>query len=130
MENKNGNSGRITAVQCTNKLGAMGDALYVIGGKWRLRIIIAMEDGGKRFNELQRTLPGISARVLSNELKELELNGFLTRTVFTQTPVVVEYKLTAYSRTLEPVLSALVSWGEMHRAKIMQNEHEMNAVAG
>ena len=81
-----------TAQQCTASLGAVGDALYAIGGKWKLKIIIALLEGNKRFNELQRTIEGISAKVLSTELKELEMNGFIKRTVFTGTPVAVEYE--------------------------------------
>ncbi|MFD2572138.1 winged helix-turn-helix transcriptional regulator [Spirosoma soli] len=103
---------------CSGALAAIGDALYVIGGKWKLRIIIALQSGSKRFNELQRTVTGISARVLSNELKELEINGFITRTVHAQVPVVVEYELTEYSDTLEDVLTSLKKWGAMHRQKI------------
>ncbi len=109
-----------TSAQCNGKLGAVGDALYAIGGKWKLRIIIALSEGDMRFNELQRAVEGISAKVLSNELKELELNGFVKRTVHTGMPVVVEYGITAYSGTLSKVMVALSEWGEMHRKKIMQ----------
>ena len=105
---------------CTKSLIAVGDALYAIGGKWKLRIIIALSGGNKRFNELQRTVTGISARVLSHELKELELNGFVKRNVYNQTPVIVEYELTDYSDTLRNVLEALSEWGTMHREKIRQ----------
>ncbi|MDO3626108.1 helix-turn-helix domain-containing protein [Mucilaginibacter sp. BT774] len=104
--------------ECTRALTGIGDAFYVVGGKWKLRVIIALKGGTKRFNELQRTITGISARVLSHELRELEMNGFIKRTVFTQTPVIVEYELTEYSDTLGPVLSALSEWGIMHREKI------------
>lgn len=107
-----------TAQQCKASLGAVGDALYAIGGKWKLRIIIALSEGNKRFNELQRTVEGISAKVLSTELKELEMNGFIKRTVFTGTPVVVEYELTEYSNTLQNVMQALSAWGAMHRETI------------
>lgn len=122
---------RPTPKQCNNKLNAAGDALYVIGGKWRLRIILALSDGHKRFNDLQRTITGISARVLSNELKELEINGFLTRKVYTDFPVVIEYELTPYSDTLAPVLESLIEWGEMHREKIRRdgNPHYEEATA-
>jgi len=105
--------------ECTGALMNLGDALYVIGGKWKLRVIIALRGNTSRFNELQRTIPGISAKVLSNELKDLELNGFVRRNVFTGTPVVVEYELTEYSNTLGTVLQSLSDWGAMHRAKIM-----------
>jgi len=103
---------------CNAALQAVGDALYVIGGKWKLRIIIALSEGHKRFNDLQRRVEGISARVLSNELKDLELNGFVVRTVHTGTPVIVEYELTEYSGTLEDVVKSLRDWGAMHRANI------------
>lgn len=108
----------LSAKECTGRLNAIGDALYVIGGKWKLRIIVALKEGNIRFNELQRTVDGISARVLSNELKDLELNGFVTREVQTKTPVVVEYKITPYADTLGNVLEALSEWGAAHRDKI------------
>lgn len=115
---KNVKGPRPPASECTASLRAVGDALYVIGGKWKLRIIIALAEGNKRFNELQRTVTGISARVLSNELKELEMNGFVERKVYDETPVVVEYELTDYSDTLDEVLRSLIAWGKMHREKI------------
>ncbi len=111
----------LSAQQCTARLAAVGDALYAIGGKWKLRIIIALSDGNLRFNELQRLVEPISAKVLSGELKELELNGFVKRNVFTGTPVVVEYELTQYSETLQGVLNALSEWGAMHREKIKKD---------
>jgi DNA-binding HxlR family transcriptional regulator len=105
--------------ECIIRLSAIEDALYVIGGKWKLKIITSLRiKGNMRFNELQRTIGGISARVLSNELKDLELNGFLKRNIYTQAPVVIEYELTDYSDTLTEVLEKLVQWGTKHRAKI------------
>ncbi len=111
---------KITKTQCNAYLGAVGDALYVIGGKWKLRIIAALSEGNKRFNELQRAVEGISAKVLSNELKDMELNGFVKRNIYNQTPVLVEYELTEYSQTLEEVLRALGEWGAMHRERIKE----------
>lgn len=116
-------------VQCKAQLNAIGDALYAIGGKWKLRIIIALIHGKSRFNELQRTIEGISSKVLAAELKELELNGFVKRKVYTETPVVIEYELTDYALTVQPVLEALSQWGAMHRKKIrqrMKQEFEAN----
>jgi DNA-binding HxlR family transcriptional regulator len=104
--------------ECKKELASVGDALYVIGGKWKLPIIIALQEGNKRFNELQRTVDGISARVLSNELKELEMNGFVKRKVYVKTPVVVEYEITDYSHSLKEVLDSLKEWGSKHRDKI------------
>jgi DNA-binding HxlR family transcriptional regulator len=106
--------------ECQAQLGSIGDALYAIGGKWKLRIIIALMHGKSRFNELQRTIDGISSKVLASELKELELNGFVKRRVYTDTPIVIEYELTDYAITVQPVLNALAEWGAMHRRKIRQ----------
>ena len=108
----------ISQEQCKSKLNSISDALYAIGGKWKLRIIISLKEGNRRFNELQRVIEGISAKVLSAELKDLELNGFVKRTVFTGTPVVVEYELTEYSETLGEVLQALSDWGSLHRETV------------
>lgn len=108
----------LSHAECTSRLTAVGDALYVIGGKWRLRIIIALAEGYKRFNEVQRALDGISAKVLANELKEMELNGLVKRNVIPSTPVVIEYELTEYSDSLSDVLRALSDWGLQHRDKI------------
>ena len=129
MENESKQPLYPTAQQCTASLGAVGDALYAIGGKWKLRIIIALSEGNKRFNDLRRALEGISARVLSSELKDLEMNGFIKRNVFTGTPVVVEYELTEYSYTLQDVMRSLSEWGAMHRETIKKGykaamEHE------
>lgn len=107
-------------VSCKSQLGAIGDALYAIGGKWKLRIIIALMHGKSRFNELQRTIEGISAKVLAAELKELELNGFVKRNVYADTPIVIEYELTEYAVTLQPVLQSLGEWGSLHRKRIRQ----------
>jgi len=112
----------VSSEECSALLLAVGDALYAVGGKWKLRVIIGLFGGNKRFNDLKRVIPGISARVLSNELKELEMNGFVKRdvNVTTMTPVVVTYELTEYSNTLRDVVYSLSTWGIMHRERIRQ----------
>lgn len=116
----------ITARRCSESLSSVEDAIYVIGGKWKLKIIIALQEQGSiRFNELQRIVVGISARVLSNELKDLELNGFVKRIVHSeQTPVVVEYISTDYSKTLKPVIMALSEWGRTHKNNLREDIFE------
>ncbi len=105
--------------KCEANLRALEDALYVLGGKWRLRILAAMFSGHKRFNDLQRTIRGISARVLSSELKQLELNGLIRREVHVdKTPVVTEYIATGYARSIDDVIHVLADWGQKHRKKI------------
>jgi DNA-binding HxlR family transcriptional regulator len=96
----------------------VADALFVIGGKWKLRVIVALKDGNKRFNEMHRLIDGISAKVLSAELKDLELNGFVRRNVFTGIPVTVEYELTEYADSLNEVLHALSEWGTRHKKNV------------
>ena len=103
----------------------MEDALYVIGGKWKLKIIISLQEHGNlRFNQLQRIVSGISARVLSAELKELEMNGFVKRKVDVDGPVLGEYELTGNSDTLNDVLQSMVKWGTKHREKIRREYKE------
>nr|WP_295119250.1 helix-turn-helix domain-containing protein [uncultured Chitinophaga sp.] len=105
---------------CKKSLNAIRDAMYVMGGKWKLPIIIALLEGGpQRFKELQRSVQGITPKVLSKELKELELNEFVTRTVYDSMPVAVEYKATTYSRSLDKVILEMKEWGEQHRKRIM-----------
>lgn len=104
--------------ECASRLAAVGDALYVIGGKWKLRIVVALAEGYRRFNEIQRALDGISAKVLASELKEMELNGLVKRNVTPSISVVIEYELTEYSDTLSDVLRSLSDWGLQHRDKI------------
>jgi len=114
--------------QCKATLNSVADALYVIGGKWKLRIIVALTEGNRGFNEMQRLIEGISAKVLSTELKDLELNGFVRRNVFTGTPVVVEYELTEYAETLGGVLQALSEWGAKHKEMVKKSMHKEEAV--
>jgi DNA-binding HxlR family transcriptional regulator len=103
---------------CQASLNAVQDALYVLNGKWKLPIIISLTEGKKRFGEIQKSVKGIAPKVLSSELKALELNGFVVRHVQNEFPVLVEYEITEYSDTLEGVIKALSEWGFQHRDKI------------
>ena len=129
MAKMNFKDDRPSEAQCKATLNSVADALFVIGGKWKLRIIVALKDGNRRFNEMQRLIDGISAKVLSTELKDLELNGFIRRKVFTGTPVVVEYELTDYADTLGDVLQTLSEWGAMHREKVRKSMKRKKPVA-
>lgn len=90
-----------------------------INGKWKLLIYVSIANGNSRFREIERSIPDISSKVLSKELKELEANQLITRTVYDATPALVEYTVTEYSRGLSDVLVALKEWGVKHRKKIM-----------
>ena len=118
-----------THEECGSALGPVQDALYVLNGKWKLPVIIALNEGHKRFTEIQKAVKGIAAKVLSNELKQLELNGFVIRHSHDGIPVSVEYELTAYSATLKPVLDELQKWGTMHRNRLREQIGERRKLA-
>ena len=103
---------------CTASVNAVRDALYVLSGKWKLPLIVALSEGPMRFKDIQRALGEITPKILSKELKELELNEFVERKVFATTPVTVTYELTPYSKSLEKVLEELKNWGMQHRKRI------------
>ena len=103
---------------CASSLKNVLDALYVISGKWKLAVILSLVQSPRRFNEIQQQVTGISSKILAKELKDLELNDFVTRTVYSTTPVSIIYEATEYSKTLKRVIAELGAWGEMHREKV------------
>jgi DNA-binding HxlR family transcriptional regulator len=115
--------------QCTQAIDAIRDTLYVLGGKWKLPIITSLINRPLRFKELQKALDGITPKILSKELKELELNEFVTRTVFATSPVTVEYALTDYALTLDKVLNELRDWGSQHRKRLRECSKARRAMA-
>jgi DNA-binding HxlR family transcriptional regulator len=104
---------------CTAAIGGVRDALYVLNGKWKLPLIVALSNGPQRFKDIQRALGDITPKILSKELKELELNEFVVRTVYSTTPVTVTYQLTPYSQSLDRVVLELRDWGMQHRKRIV-----------
>ena len=86
-------------------------AAEVIGGKWKARILFQLQGGTKRFNELKRRLPGITQRMLTKQLRELEMDKIVYRNIFPEIPPKVEYSLTEFGQTLNPSLKALQDWG-------------------
>jgi DNA-binding HxlR family transcriptional regulator len=112
----------INATQCKKDILPILDVLELTSGKWRISIVmVLMCAGAKKFKELQRELHGISAKVLSGELKLLEQNQIISRKIFETYPVSVEYSLTEYGRTLEKVVTELREWGLKHRDRIMNS---------
>jgi DNA-binding HxlR family transcriptional regulator len=104
---------------CAASVTGIRDALYVLNGKWKLPLILTLSEGPMRFKDIQRSLGEITPKVLSKELKELELNEFIVRTVYSTTPVTVTYQLTPYSQSLDNVLHELRDWGIQHRQRIV-----------
>jgi DNA-binding HxlR family transcriptional regulator len=94
---------------------ALQDTLYVIGGKWRIPIINSICNGNKRFREIERSIPGITPRMLSRELKDMELNKLVKRTVYEGPPVQVEYESTAYCKSFGGIILEMIKWGREHR---------------
>lgn len=97
---------------------ALQDTIYVIGGKWKLPIINSICNGNKRFREIERSIPGITTRMLSKELKDMEANQLIMRTVKPTSPVMVEYTATDYCRSFGDIILEMIDWGKSHRERI------------
>jgi DNA-binding HxlR family transcriptional regulator len=108
-----------TEPACQYELMAARDALEVIQGKWRIPIVISLTYGNKRFGEIQRDISDISPKMLSQELKALEENRLITRTLFDSMPVTVEYSLTPLGHSLKNLLVELRVWGKHFRGEIV-----------
>ncbi|MCB8880630.1 winged helix-turn-helix transcriptional regulator [Acidisoma cellulosilytica] len=89
--------------------------LSLIDGKWKGVILFHLLDGTLRFNEIRRRAPDVTQRMLTNQLRELEVDGLIGRKVYPQVPPKVEYSLTERGRSLEAVILALKHWGDAHR---------------
>jgi len=85
--------------------------LEIIGGRWKVLILRELLQGTKRFNELHRALPGITQKMLTQQLREMESDGILHREVYPQVPPKVEYSLTPIGQTLQPMLTVMHEWG-------------------
>ena len=90
--------------------------MEVIGGRWKPTILYHLCHRTRRFNELRRLMPDITQRMLTLQLRALEADGVVIRTVHDQVPPRVDYALSAYGRTLGPILDAMQAWGEGHHA--------------
>jgi DNA-binding HxlR family transcriptional regulator len=104
-----------------DEVRALQDTIYVIGGKWKLPIINSICNGNHRFREIERSIPGITTRMLSRELKEMEANQLIKRTVTPSSPVAVEYTATAYCRSFGDIILEMIKWGKNHRKLILKH---------
>lgn len=99
--------------------------LRAIGGRWKVLILRELLQGTQRFNQLHRALSGITQKMLTQQLREMEADGLLQRKVYPQVPPKVEYSLTSLGRSLQPVLDAMYEWGQnFTRANNTQAESE------
>lgn len=113
-------SGQVVTQTSTPDACPLREVLDRIGDKWSVLVILGLSEGTHRFSALRRRIEGISQRMLTETLRQLERDGIVSRTVFPEVPVRVEYTLTALGETLIAPLEALKSWAEGHRAAIVQ----------
>lgn len=104
--------------ECMSSILPVRDTLDIIGGKWKVLILISIWEGNKHFREIERSIPKLSTKVLSQELKDMEENQLISRSVLNGFPVRTEYTPTEYSKTLQTVIGELQHWGINHRKKI------------
>ncbi|HEY1195376.1 helix-turn-helix domain-containing protein [Flavobacterium sp.] len=107
---------------CSKHILAVHDAMDILNGRWKIAIIASLCFNTLRFTDLLREVEGISGKMLSRELKNLEENQLVTRTVLNTQPITVEYQLTEYGHTLKEVINSLAKWGANHRRKITGKE--------
>lgn len=113
------NEKKIDSHECKKTIMAVHDAMDVLSGKWKISIIAALCYNPKRYSDILRDVKGISGKMLSRELKEMEMNQLVSRTVLDTQPVTVQYELTAYGQKLKSVIESLGAWGAEHRKTII-----------
>lgn len=105
--------------ECTKMIVPVRDSLEILNGKWKLPIIISLSFGTKRFKQIAKDINGITDKMLSKELKDLEVNQLIKREVHDTFPPTVEYSITEHGKSLEKLINELRIWGIEHRKKIM-----------
>lgn len=101
---------------------ALQDTIYVVGGKWKLPIIYSICCGNKRFKDIERSIPSITTRMLSLNLKELEDNKLISRKVYADFPVIVEYEFTEYANEYGALITQMINWGKKHKKMLSKVE--------
>lgn len=99
------------SVDCSEKSCPVTRCMKVIGGKWKIIILYAVQNGANRFGLLQKTIPDISKQMLTTQLRELEKDKIISRTIFPEIPPHVEYGITPLGKTLFPIIEAMDKWG-------------------
>lgn len=109
----------ISIEECSRSILPVRDVLDILYGKWKLQIIVSLMFGNRRFKDLQNHIHGISPKMLVKELRELETNELVKRTVYDASPVYIEYSITPYGRSLKKIILEMEDWGKKHRKRIM-----------
>lgn len=113
----------VSPTQCHEAMLALKDSIEIWGGKWKLMILLYLTvkaNDKNYFMEMVRGIPGISAKMLSKELKDLEINKLVKRVVHDTKPVTVEYSITEYGKSFVPLAEQLLTWGLSHRKAIKE----------
>ncbi|MCW3119485.1 MAG: HxlR family transcriptional regulator [Chitinophagaceae bacterium] len=108
-----------SSTECTSLLRPVKDALEALNGKWKLQIIVSLLFDNRRFKQISKELNGVTDKVLSKELKDLEANQLIKRTVYDTFPPTVEYSITEHGRSLGKLIQELKVWGMKHRKEII-----------
>ena len=108
---------------CQVRIAGIKDTMELLSGKWKFHILGTLILGGKmRFMDLLREVDGIAAKMLSKELQDMEMNQLVRRTVLDTKPITVEYEVTEYGRTLEPIIEEIAKWGISYRNALHKPE--------
>ncbi|EIT83704.1 transcriptional regulator [Fictibacillus macauensis ZFHKF-1] len=98
---------------------AVEATIDIIGGKWKSVILYHLMSGKKRFNELRKLIPGVTQRMLTLQLRELERDGIIHREIYKQVPPKVEYSLSDFGESIVPVIELMMKWGNEHLDDIL-----------
>ncbi|WP_426660503.1 winged helix-turn-helix transcriptional regulator [Priestia aryabhattai] len=99
--------------------------LEVFGGKWKVLILYHLFTGKKRTSELRRSIPGITQKVLTQQLRDLEKNEIIHRIDYTEIPLRVEYEISEYGYTLKDIINSICLWGENHLDQIYGDKNKV-----
>ncbi len=106
---------------CKVRIKSIRDTMDVLSGKWKIHILgTLLQVDHIRFMDLLRAVDGIAPKMLSKELQDMEMNRLITRTQVSSKPITVEYRITDYGRTIEPIIDAMANWGIAYRQSIVK----------
>ncbi|QDU61093.1 putative HTH-type transcriptional regulator YybR [Planctomycetes bacterium Pan216] len=114
---------------CAESSCPISDVLSVIGGRWKVHLLWYVLEGPVRFNQFRRKMPGISQKMLTQQLRELVRDGLVARKQFPEIPPRVEYSMTPLGRTLEPTLRSIHDWGNKHWSEVEEARSAMMSKA-
>lgn len=110
---------------CKTRILAIKDAMEILSGKWKLHILGTLLQGNKlRFMDLLREVDGIAPKMLTKELQDMEVNQLIIRNVCNTKPITVEYEVTDYGKTLQPIIDEIVNWSIAYRRSVLKKEPE------